>query len=233
MRIKNYLTYLFIIAALISCKKNIFGPNKGKLTGTITDNIGNKINGATVTAKYLEEDSENIETLSYKTINVTTNEDGFFELKGVILSENEILIVKNGLESQSKYIVMTQQNNNQELNFSLKGTPEISSYTLSESTIYTSPIDSSFADTTSINIVVNDDYNDATVNYSAKCLLYQGTVLKHIIDLSLQSSAVSLFIFETDISATALSVGTYSISTEVTDADGNTVITEHGNLIVQ
>ncbi len=219
MKKKSIITSLILLVFITSCEQNIFGPNEGSLEGTITDNNGNPVQGAKITAKHIKENEEGVDNLQEKTVNITSDAAGFYRFEKIPLTEHEIIVEKNGLEDFSQFIILSQSNISQTLNASLNGSPTIKSTSFSPTAISIAANDNS-----TINITVNDVFNETQgdINYSAKCLLYKGTVLETIIDLPLLSNSSTLFVFEKQIQATSLDSFTYDVTFEIIDPDRQT-----------
>lgn len=212
-------TFLLLLVSAIAlvgsgCQDNIFGPNKGTLSGFVQDNNGQYIEGATVTANYMVNDEE-------KSLSISTDESGYYVIEDVALTENEVLVNAFGFRAEAQFISLSQDNDNATLNFSLDGAPSYVSHSLSREVIYQG--DTLGNDTVGVSVVVRDLYNTVeSVIYGANLLLLDGDEnvlgIKKV-DLSGYSS--TSYIFSATLQAGKYPKGLYSLDLELSDPDGN------------
>jgi hypothetical protein len=207
--------FLVIVPFIISCEKNIFGPNEGSLSGTITDNNGEVIEGAKITAAYTDGDETGSATTS-------SDDDGFYELNKVRLSENIITVEATGFETDERVVFLDQQSDEQSLSFDLNGAPYLSSFNLSSSIIDTTSGSTDSSATLTVN--VRDDYNASSLTtYTVSAILYNQSdnSIAHIILLDASGNTSTLFVLEATFNSENVQLGSYSLTLEIEDPDGN------------
>lgn len=219
--LKGILFVTILSFTLFSCEKNIFGANEGTLQGVVKDNNGTIIESAKITAAY----TDGSETGSVST---SSDDDGYYNLDKIRLDENEITVESDGFESDVRTIFLEQDENEATLNFTLNGAPFLSGFTLSNNILDTT---SGSSDSIAIFTVnVKDNYNsNALTNYVVNAIIYNSSSqsISQIIKLDAVSNTTSLFILETEINASDLDVGSFNISIEITDPDGNSITLEN------
>jgi len=209
--------FLVLLISIVGCSTNIFGPNKGSIDGIVKDNNGKVLDGVVVTAKFIS--STNTDgTVNYKSINTITDQNGYHFLEDVFLTENEITFQKDGFKTFSKFVNLTQNNNQQTINVVLEGSPTITQVNISVASISILANDSS---TITINIGDKYNVNNTGSDYRVNLLLYESGNLKKTILIPLIANAITQFVFEKDLIASDLPVGNFTISIEVIDPDGN------------
>jgi hypothetical protein len=204
--------FFFLLMILSSCTTDIFGPNKGTLKGVIKDTNNKLLEGVTITATFL--DADNISN----TISAVTDSNGSYFLEDVLLTQNKIRIQKEGFKEVNTSINLTQNNNEQTVNQTLIGSPEISQINISDAIISIAANETSV-----ITVTVKDSFNeDATsINYSVKLLLSVSDILNTSVIMSLKTNSLHTFVFESTLNAVDLNANSFSIAIEVADPDMN------------
>jgi len=208
---------LFLSFQLVACSTDIFGPNKGTLEGVVKDNNGNELAGVTVTAKYISStDADG--TVNYSSINTVTDQSGYHFLDDVFLTENKIIFQKEGFKTYTAYVNLTQNNNHQNINTMLVGSPKITQLQVDNTTISVAA-----NQTATFTVTVKDFYNDDTTatDFKVTLLLYKSGDLISSLTLDLTANSNTVFVFKKKINATDISLGTYTLASEVIDPDGN------------
>ena len=214
---KNTIALFIALLTLTSCKKNIFGPNEGVLSGVVRDNNGVALEGAKITATYT--DGTNTGSVS-----VSSDETGFYELERVRLSENEVNVTATGFQADTRIIYLDQKNNSATFNFTLNGAPVLSSINLSNNILDQAQGSSDSIITLTVN--VQDSYNSVSLtNYVVSAIIKDSNNnVDQIIMLNAKSNSSTLFILDTTLSATQFNLGLYTMDFEITDPDGNTIL---------
>lgn len=216
------LLLLILIFLTISCEKNIFGPNRGTVRGTVTDENNVALHNVTVSAKFLvsiDEDGQK----KFETVNTVTDQSGYYELLEVGLDENEITFTRLGFDTLTSYINISQANNDRRLNVELIGSPVFDIIRLSPSTVSLAAEDS-----THMEVSFTDMYQEQGGEYQVNVLFYLNNILEHSFSFESKASSFTTHVYERNVYGTDLdAAGVYSISVEIKDPDGNLVQAEN------
>tara|TARA_Y100000589_G_scaffold155323_1_gene147896 strand:+ start:34730 stop:35419 length:690 start_codon:yes stop_codon:yes gene_type:complete len=216
---KKYTTLFALLILMVACKKNIIGPNRGEISGKITDVYSEPIEGVTVTSQFLTDNQDN-ENPKYSTINAVSDEYGIYILEEAGLAENEVTITKKGYKEVKNFILLTQDNNKKQVDYTLVGVPVFQNITLSSSTL-------SIANNDSIMVKVNivDEYQESqTGSLTCDLIVYNNSQQISLIkQMTLKYNSISNFVFETKILSTDLPQEIYQLSLEFYDSETRVV----------
>lgn len=205
---------------LTSCEQNILGPNKGTISGVVTDNNGAVVEGATITATY---------TIDEKTSSISgaSDQTGYYILEDVPLTENELVAQATGFDANTRFVSLNQSRDAQTLNFTLVGAPEYVSNTQSHTKIYLT--DTTQSDTVHFRIIMRDDFNTSTSSQYDLSVIFNSTVtgsISYIETATILSSSSSIYIFKATTEASSLGAGEFLVDVEISDPDGNSYTAE-------
>ena len=213
---KIYYLYLALLV-VTGCEKNIFGPNRGTLSGIVTDQNDVPISGVEITSSFLVSiDDEG--NGRFREAKGTTDQDGYYELRQVGLDENEVVYKKDGFEELTQIVFISQEDNNQLLNVVLTGSPILTSFAVSDDQLSLTE-----NDTTEISVTFLDEFQEfSSTNYTVNMILNLDGVIAGIIPLELEFSSIRNFSFFKQIEASEFQdTVVYSLDVEIQDPDGN------------
>jgi hypothetical protein len=221
---KKIIIALAFSCFLFACKKNIFGPNKGDISGVVTDIHANPIQSVDVSSSFII-DNEDVENPKKNTVNTSTDENGEYFLNDVGLSENEIKFTKEGYKELKQYINLTQENNNETFNVKLIGAPEFITITTNSNILSISN-----TDTITVSVNIKDEYNESSSPVLNCSLLIYDTSNNLVLtkQMNLSSSSLQNFLFDENITPADLNVGNYALAVEF--YDNETSIIKESNI---
>ena len=136
------------------------------------------------------------------------------------MAENEVTITKKGYKEVKNFILLTQDNNKKQVDYTLVGVPVFQNITLSSSTL-------SIANNDSIMVKVNivDEYQESqTGSLTCDLIVYNNSQQISLIkQMTLKYNSISNFVFETKILSTDLPQEIYQLSLEFYDSETRVV----------
>ncbi|GAB4379089.1 MAG: hypothetical protein Kow0075_09490 [Salibacteraceae bacterium] len=204
------LLTLLLLSTLPGCEKNIFGPNKGTLSGYITDENGHPIRGVAVKAVYVID--ENVESPEQKTAHAVSNQQGYYEVMDLGLTENTVSFEKFGYQSSSYTINISQEDNTRELNETMIGAPVYVS-----SDITKVVLSDSLGDSTLVSCSVKDLYQEsASIELTLLVYDHQNNLSKSL-EMNLTANSSTRFEFRLMLYAKQFTAGEYTLGFEIDD----------------
>ncbi|MCB0637626.1 MAG: carboxypeptidase regulatory-like domain-containing protein [Lewinella sp.] len=217
---KNININLFLLFSLLlyfGCEKVIFLPIQGDVDGIITDNNGQPVAGATVTATY--EAPTQYGEAQEETKTTTTDSDGYYHLAN-LWDEVRLQINHAGLEPVGTRVTLTNKKWNVQVDLALNGSPTIQRVTFDKTTL---SVDTTLADTIQFDLEVADTYNNQSGDYQGNLLLEDGAGhIRRIVSATVAEQSLERVLLAGTLTAGELPAGTYRVKAEVTDPDGNT-----------
>ena len=212
----TFLQILAIIATLScqSCEDVVFLPAKGTIEGTIEDNNGALLQGVQITASFEEPSQSGQSFENSKT--TASNSDGFYHLDNLWDKVN-LSINHPGFLPASTLVELKNKNSRLTADFTLTGSPTITSVNLSKAILSASE-----PDTVAISVEVQDVFNSITQGYVCNLLLFRpdGSAAT-ILNTSVESQGFEAYLFKAIITTGLLPPGVFTVAAEVRDPDGN------------
>lgn len=200
----------------MGCSKVNFLPIQGDIEGWITDNNGQPVAGASVSATYVAPTEFGIG--EQKTASTTTDSEGHYHLTS-LWDEVHLQINHPGLESISTLVKLKAKKTSLLVDLSMEGIPSIQSVTFDKTVLSVSP---ALLDTIRFHIEVKDMYNSQTGNYQGNLLLEDGTGKTSLITgVTVKEQGLNRVLLAGIITVGDLVPGTYQPLAETIDPDEN------------
>lgn len=210
---------LVLVACLIllfGCKKVTFLPIQGDVEGYITDNNGQPVSGATVSATF--EAPTQYGPAEDQNKSTTTDSDGYYHLKD-LWDEILLHVDHSGLEPTTTLIKLSGKERFLQVDLALNGSPTISRVTF-EKTILS--IDSLLQDSILFEVEVEDSYNNQFGDYQCNLKLEDSAGnTRRIVSATVKEQSLKRVLLAGVVTAGKLQAGSYLVNAEVIDPDGN------------
>ncbi|MGD1895113.1 MAG: carboxypeptidase-like regulatory domain-containing protein [Cyclobacteriaceae bacterium] len=214
---KNTLPVITLLTfvGLLSCDQIDFLPIKGTIEGIITDNNGVLLPGIDITATF-EAPSESGQAQE-EILTTTTDAEGYYRLTE-LWDEVSLSINNPGFRPVFRQVDLAEKYNPQ-LDITLEGSPSILAIVPNATAL-----SASTQDTLIVDIEVSDTFNSEERFYEVNLLLQnEAGVTQAIIPATNTFAGSERFLFEAlaMVDDLQLPLGSYTITAEVLDSDGN------------
>lgn len=219
--------FIFTILSILSigCRQPILIPTIGSVEGKVVDIHNQPLEGVEIEITHVPASDRS--EASEEKIMTETDFEGNFTAEDV-WDEFRIEVKKDGFRGQSTHGKIKSGSVQPNFDFTLIGSPEQSEIILSRSTL-------SASDTIGLMVLikVEDAHNEETSGYSGTLLVVSADgFLQTAIELSLKAEAVGRATLEAELLPESLPVGTYDLSAEISDPDGNHSFTQESKQVV-
>ena len=213
---KINLVLLACMLLHLGCKKVTFLPVQGDVEGYITDNNGQPVGGATVSATF--EAPTQFGEAQEQSKSVTTASDGHYHLAN-LWDEVLLHIEHPGLEPVKTRVELSVKESDIKADLTLNGSPTINGVTFDKTLL---SIGSGLADTIHFDLEVEDTYNNQFGNYLGNLLLEDSAgITRRIVSATVKEQSLFRVLLTGIVTAGEMRAGSYQVKVEVTDPDGN------------
>lgn len=200
----------------LSCEHVVFLPVQGEIEGYVRDTNGKPVAGITVSAAFEAASSSGQAAASVQS--AKTDLEGYYRLND-LWDEISLSINHPGFEPVFHFIDLKDEAR-PVVNIELIGSPKIQGIALDKNAL---SLSLPTPDTIVAQIEVLDAYNSQDGSYKGSLILQDATGnTQAIVGATNPSGSQSLYLLEALISSDELAKGTYSVTVEATDPDGNT-----------
>ena len=205
---------VLLLGLLHGCQKPQLIPIKGSIEGFVIDNNGAPIKDADIAIIYVPA-TEEAEEAEEKEVTIHSNVEGFYEL-GNLWDDLLITVSKTGFKGAFAHIRLSEQSAAIH-DFELIGSPTVQSITLT-----TNNLTAADENPIQINVALEDGYNSDTPKYEGNLFFEDANgVLQLTLPLNPLAIGATTATLTAKLTHEQLLPGTYTISTQVIDLDGN------------
>lgn len=215
---KRNINLVLIISLLLhlGCEKITFLPIQGEIEGRITDNNGQAVAGASVSATF--EAPTEFGRGEQQTKSTTTDADGHYQLTG-LWDEILLRVDHPGLEPVSTGVKLKVKEQSSREDLTMNGSPSIQDVTFDKTVL---SVSSDLPDTIFFSIEVEDLYNSQPGSYRGNLLLEDNTRKTRLITaVTVEEQGLDRVLLTGKITGEDLVPGTYQPLVETIDPDEN------------